>query len=677
MDKFTINDYGQAVYINEKVRIPKHDEHDTLSDISDSPISSSAASFFYPPSIVVTHPIPTHLSSRDLIPEVQPLTDVYFDHVHKYVPMIHKPTFLKQMHNSSDPPSRLLLYAMCAVASKWSPDHIAATTNDEIPPGYTYYRKALDLLDDFVDSPRISTIQALILIVKYQEYIQRTGYHHRSYFYLGMAAQMCFDLGLTQLEGDSSIEIEIKKRTFWVTFTYDLLLSIEQGHKPYFDVHSCTTGFPLVTGEEGPALEELITNQNIFIQLCKVLSDIYTMSRRIALRQQAQGDSRNNDQIIEEQARLFSLHTHLENFLFEIPPSLVYPPTQDTDNYPVEKQQAMSDPFIGFLHMTYHFSVILLHCRYAQRPLPETEFGFVAYPHRRLCAVSASNITGIVETMFDIFPNYTFNYPARGVQHTVHCLAIAAHIHKYEMENGSDENVRVSARLQYMLTVDMMQTLAGQSPSAEFCKYRRRQMKTAEKRMSAPVYQFLPQQQQPIDMYVQQALPQPSAKPKNRRNTFSSPMSDPALYQSSASITDSTQLASILSQQQPQQQGYQPYIWPYHQQVPMPSYHQEKQQKIYCPPLQQPMQYQTNEFMMIQNDNNDKKQQQHDYDMLQSSNMNMMMMPEDGMIMDTAHQYDPTPGMSQLFLTDNAQISWPTTTVSDTTIQRSEGHVMK
>ncbi|KAI7894704.1 fungal-specific transcription factor domain-containing protein [Mucor mucedo] len=624
--RFTINEIGQAVYAattttttsadeNNKCRITMenitHLNNDTQSDISDSPISSSNASFF-PPIKHVEIAIPDHLSSRHIISEVQPLTEVYFDHVHKYVPMIHKPSFLKQMHSLTHPPSRFLLYAMCAVATRWSPDHIITMNNKSMPAGYAYYQRAFDLLDDFTDSPRISTVQALILLVKYQEYFQRQGFFHRSYFYLGMAVQMAIDLGLPQQIECEGHDAETRKRTFWVTFMYDLLSSIEQGHATSFTVQHCKTGFPLVTGEEGPALEELVTNQNILIQLGKVLSDIHVMSRSIATRQRTQGDKRTQEQTIEEQARLFSLHTHLENFLYEVPPTLIYPPTQDTDSYPAEVQ-LIGDPFIGFLHMTYHFSVILLHRIYTSLSPPKTEYNFIAYPHRRLCAASASNITMIVKTLIELYPIYTFHYPTRGVQHTIHCLATASTIHKYEMRHAPDELSRDAANDQYILTLELMQQLAQESPS------------------------------------TQVAALFPSGSGFLQDSTIASMATDP------------THLANFL---------------PYYDDTPPPQYaesliskpytsrirrHTVSSQEFYTPDLMLPQQ-------VI------RKQQSFDPSTL---NMEIMLVPEEDAIMMDSHHYDPTPGMSQLFLTEGQQQLWGDSTLVPTTEARSEGHVMK
>ncbi|KAI8981688.1 fungal-specific transcription factor domain-containing protein, partial [Mycotypha africana] len=473
-DRFAINEIGQALYINDikerDDRIPDyHDlqlqqlQSDELSDITaDSPISSTAS--FY---VVASQPqststlVPDHLiCSRRFIHEVQPLLEVYFDHVHKYLPMIHKPTFLKQLHsnyygyssvssavstNHLQPPSKFLVYAMCAVAAKWAPNHLLAEENSDLvvrmrkltetlPPGYSFYQKAIDLLDEFMDIPRTSTIQGILLLVKYQECFQRTGYFHRSHFYLGIAVQMCHDLGLTLVATSLNCDAEIKRRTFWVAFMMDLLMSIELGQAPYFNIQQCTTAFPMVTNEEGPALEELIVNQNIFIQLGKVLSDIYCTSRRLTLRQQIQGKHKTEEQMVEEQAKLFSLHTHLENFLYEVPP----------DYYPVEKHPIL-DPYIGFLHITYHLSVILLHRLYVLNPLSETKFEFIGYPHQQLCATSASNITSIVQTLLETYPSYIFNYPIRGVQHVIHCLTMALSIHKYEMNHAENNSMKNAA----------------------------------------------------------------------------------------------------------------------------------------------------------------------------------------------------------------------------------------
>ncbi|KAG1222214.1 hypothetical protein G6F35_005451 [Rhizopus arrhizus] len=472
IDRFTINEIGQAIYVNDLYtrvdRIPPNNKsirsyyYDTqpdISSVSDSPRSSAATSFssnFFP----LETPIKEHLGAdKKTISEMEPLIEIYFDHVHKYIPMIHKPSFMKQLQGTGNPPSRLLLYAIGAVASRWTVDR--ADYNKLIPPGYTYYQKALGSLDDFFNIPRVSTIQALILLVKYQEYFQKVGYFHRSYAYLGIAARMCFDLGLSDADGDS-IEAEVGKRTFWVAFTYDLLMSIEQGRATYFDASKCATSYPSATAEETSVLEDAIMNQNAFIQLCKILSVTYSVVRRFTVRQQVQGNQRTKEQTIEEQSWLFSIHTHLENFFYEI--------SQDPQGSFGESQM-LQDPYIGFLYMTYQFCVILLHRNYIERTLDVNEHDFIPYPHRNLCYNAAASITNIVETLQQRFPLDVFILPIRGVQHVIHCLAAAGTVHQYELLHTEDSAAKDVARRRHVLTLNMTQSLSRHSPSLETLKF--------------------------------------------------------------------------------------------------------------------------------------------------------------------------------------------------------------
>ncbi|KAI9282743.1 fungal-specific transcription factor domain-containing protein [Sporodiniella umbellata] len=469
IDRFTINEIGQSVYVNDirlrddRIHPPKNNFHcdtqfDTTTSTCNSPLSSTGASFS-------SHPMATDIPIREYLEadkhtlsQADPLIGIYFEYVHKHIPMIHKKTFMTQMSGALNTPSRLLVYAMCAVASKWSPDQKSYSGNNLIPPGYPYYQKALGLLDEFFDVPRVSTIQALVLLVKYQEYFQRVGYFHRSYAYLGIAARMCLDLGLPEIEGDG-VEAETGKRTFWAVFTYDLFMSIEQGRTTYFDTLKCNAGYPTVTTDEGPMYEDIIANQSTFIQLAKILSITYSILRRFTIRKKSQDNQLTQSQIIEEQSSLFSIHTHLENFFYEI--------SQDSF---VEPQTAQ-DPYIGHIYITYYFCIILLHQGYMETQLDKTEFNFMPYPHQRLCVNAAYNITRIVESLQKKFPVYVFTLPIRGVQHAIHCLSIAANIHQYEMLHTEDPVAKSTANGMYIATMHMVQMLSMQSPSLETVKY--------------------------------------------------------------------------------------------------------------------------------------------------------------------------------------------------------------
>lgn len=267
-DRFGINEIGQALYVNDvKARIDRlpsiHNDSRTISlgrqtpppyrysdsqsdlDLSsmmdtDTPEHTTTATSIQPSSSSV----PLSSSTPGLPSDVpSSLLKTFFAHVHKYAPMIHKPYFYKQLASKSDPPSPLLLYAMCAVASRWTgessaPSSAAVGTGASasqggaataVPPGFSYYQRAFALIDEYSDAPRVSTIQALVLLTKYQEYYRRLGFFCRPGLYLSMAVRMCNDLGLPKLEASKFVdedpqELETKKRTFWMAFMYDLMM---------------------------------------------------------------------------------------------------------------------------------------------------------------------------------------------------------------------------------------------------------------------------------------------------------------------------------------------------------------------------------------------------------------------------------------------------------------------
>jgi len=111
--------------------------------------------------------------------DIQPdLLDLYFEHVHPYVLIIHKPSFLRRLHDPKDPVPDFLLAAMYAIASHYAPGREQ--------DGRRYFEFWLSRLDDTLDKPRLSTIQALLLVIKYQEGVKHSGFYFRTYMYSQM-----------------------------------------------------------------------------------------------------------------------------------------------------------------------------------------------------------------------------------------------------------------------------------------------------------------------------------------------------------------------------------------------------------------------------------------------------------------------------------------------------------
>jgi hypothetical protein len=146
------------------------------------------------------------------------LIQSYFDNIHPSIPFIHRSTLAQPQ------PPTLLLNAIYAVSSRF-----ITTTHQNDPPGWSYYKIALSLIDAYADVPRLSTVQALLLLAKYHEHIQRPGFFWRTKFFIQLAVKMSSDLGLwkeppSSVQPTFSFEYEMRARTFWALYTYEVLM---------------------------------------------------------------------------------------------------------------------------------------------------------------------------------------------------------------------------------------------------------------------------------------------------------------------------------------------------------------------------------------------------------------------------------------------------------------------
>jgi len=144
-------------------------------------------------------PLPT--LSRSFAPSISPdqtlqLLNSYFDRFNVFLPIIHRPTFMSQWEQQT-PISPLLLNALLAVAAKVPSTGSKMTAEDRqqtATNSQAFFDAARLLLDEFMDVPRVSTVQALCLMSQFHHQGQWKA--TRSSSYLSMAIRMAHELGL-------------------------------------------------------------------------------------------------------------------------------------------------------------------------------------------------------------------------------------------------------------------------------------------------------------------------------------------------------------------------------------------------------------------------------------------------------------------------------------------------
>lgn len=137
------------------------------------------------------------------------LLKIYFEFIDPVFPLFHTPSF--QTDN------KCLLYAIYAVSSRWD----MVETHE--PRGWTYYQQAVHLLQQ-EEPVELATVQAVLLLLKYNEHVRRPGFMWRTRYYFTMALRMCQDLGLSRDLDRPLIEKESRKRVFWAIYCYDVMM---------------------------------------------------------------------------------------------------------------------------------------------------------------------------------------------------------------------------------------------------------------------------------------------------------------------------------------------------------------------------------------------------------------------------------------------------------------------
>lgn len=163
-----------------------------LSPITDIPVLDWESTELPKP-----YTLPTSLLSPKAI---NALIDLYFKSVHTFLPILHKPSFLTLCQEGEFRVPPFLLMAMCALASchanESELEEIAKV--DSFKSHHVLFDYARSLMDTYLDVPRLSTLQGLLLLTYYQVKAKRIGQYFRVRSYLGLAVHMALDMGLAR-----------------------------------------------------------------------------------------------------------------------------------------------------------------------------------------------------------------------------------------------------------------------------------------------------------------------------------------------------------------------------------------------------------------------------------------------------------------------------------------------
>ncbi|KAI8145589.1 fungal-specific transcription factor domain-containing protein [Fennellomyces sp. T-0311] len=371
---------------------------------------------------------PYELPPKDLS---RHLINLYFEHFYPVLPLFYKKRLTSSLNSPLEPISPLLLNAIYAVASRVSSDiRVRSDPNSADTAGDIFFERAKRLLDDYYDVPRISTVQALLLLSTHQH---GTMKYVRGWLYSGMAFRMAQDLGLHRNCDHWNIppdERERRKRVFWCCFIIDRLISAIYGRSSTFEERDCDVPFPSDDDEDSstPIDKNKPRIVESFVHLIKITDILGHVLRNVYY---AKARHHASPQHLEHV--LTGLNRELTNWYNQLPAALQYKPPN------TEVGETARDPplVISQMHMIYYTTLILLHRPFIPGNSSQSPSSLPSY---KICISAANSILDIVNVMFkESHLRFVLNY-------AVYCLFTAGIVF-IKMASSGDADKTLDAKI--------------------------------------------------------------------------------------------------------------------------------------------------------------------------------------------------------------------------------------
>ncbi|KAI5780667.1 fungal-specific transcription factor domain-containing protein [Peziza echinospora] len=363
-----------------------------------------------------THEFAVRIPIQDMPSEEEAadLFDIYFRDVHPYLPIVNKSSLLRQWNSSRESISPLLLETIFATAGRISPE---PTT------GLKWISMATRHVDCFMDVPRLSTVQALLLLLKARESAPQRGYFFRSWMSIVSIIAMAKDLGLDRHHslhingmscGESQVDCQTKTRVWQACFTCELMISAPQGRSlMQIDPESVDLQLPIRTQDMDEQETTIYRNFVYFVYLIKNIRRMNDIHAKLKANPGWRSDPEFTDcgPILDNWARALPTNLHVI-----VPTDLSIPCP------PVEHH------YVANLQIYHNLARIMVH----RPPLAITKT-FTSQgqwkEHMSICSNAAKNICRLTEVVWRQFGMPGLKCMMRGINFTIYANLTATMIH--------------------------------------------------------------------------------------------------------------------------------------------------------------------------------------------------------------------------------------------------------
>ncbi|KAI1502469.1 hypothetical protein F5X99DRAFT_417825 [Biscogniauxia marginata] len=488
-----VDERGTAPYLNNKMALASGEPEEPAVEDADD-FKNALPPLLSGPGLKIR--IPPELMPDD--ETIMQYFDLYFANVHPYVPVLNKAQLYHQWHTNRESISPLLLEAIFAVAGRLA---------DEPALGQQWIALVSKHADSFMDVPRLSTLQALLIILKAREAVLKRGYYYRSWMSIVHCVAMAKDLGLDEHSenhklgrpcGSTPTECLAKTRIWQTIFVCETMIAAPQGRDDLsveLETLDFTIPRPLPPGNDEAEYHET-RNFTYFTRIVRNIHRMNSIYSKI---------KRKKEWGIDPE--FVQLNPTLSSWINDLPPDMciTFPPDGSPPWLPSH--------YIGNLHSYYYLSITLLHRPQLTFMEPMGVDGQWR-SHMLLCYSSAKALCRIQESMLQSYGLSGLQCMQRGIGFTIYAVLLCIVLHLVAL-TSPDPEINTNARNYFTRHMRILEKTMSSWPLPEMVK----QIDAVRKAFSADVRK--PFVLKPSFPY---GSPHPSHPSPPRANTFKPPI---------------------------------------------------------------------------------------------------------------------------------------------------------
>ncbi|KIW04048.1 hypothetical protein, variant [Verruconis gallopava] len=334
----------------------------------------------------------------------------FFANIHPYVPVLNRQFFYQQWSSSRNSISPLLLEAIFACTTMTLEDHAQASK---------WLALATKHEESFKDVPRLSTIQASLILLKAREGAPKRGYFYRSWMTVVNVVAMAKDLNFHEHKADhdagqpcgsSPYECVAKTRIWQLLYILEGMIGGPQGRRD-FSVDPETVDFN--PPARVPGLDETDFQVSFqFVYLARLVQNVRGIIRIYAKVKKLKDWYLDPEFVGHDQV--------FPKWLRELPQSLlvVIPEDGSTPYLP--------NSFTANMNCYHYLSVVMQH-RPQVHYLTATDGNW--RQHMIICHDAAKKICRIQEAILENFGMPGMLCMLRGISFTVYCVLTCVMLH--------------------------------------------------------------------------------------------------------------------------------------------------------------------------------------------------------------------------------------------------------